>query len=120
MDIKKENITDIPVVKKKNKIITIAIIVVTIGALVYVGVSLTRIIGLSAEKHSEQIRNEELIHQKEDLTGQLNNIESPEYLEKIARRDLKLVKKNELLFVLPEFTEEKVDKDKKEDKNKDE
>ena len=56
----------------------------------------------NAEKEEALARQEELLMIKEDLTAEYANISSAQYIERLARRDLKLVKSNELLFILPD------------------
>lgn len=100
--------TDENVIEFKNKkkvkigrsglILTLIIII----AASYFAVSALKIVRLNAEKEEALTRQEELLMIKEDLTAEYNNINSAQYIERLARRDLKLVKSNELLFILPE------------------
>ena len=100
--------TDENVIEFKNKkkfkvgrsglILTLIIII----AASYFAVSALKIVRLNAEKEEALARQEELLMIKEDLTAEYNNINSAQYIERLARRDLKLVKSNELLFILPE------------------
>ena len=100
--------TDENIVEFKNKkqfkvgrsglILTLIIII----AASYFAVSALKIVRLNAEKEEALARQEELLMIKEDLTAEYNNINSAQYIERLARRDLKLVKSNELLFILPE------------------
>ena len=100
--------TDENVIEFKNKkkfkvgrsglILTLIIII----AATYFAVSALKIVRLNAEKEEALARQEELLMIKEDLTAEYNNINSAQYIERLARRDLKLVKSNELLFILPE------------------
>ena len=100
--------TDENIIEFKNKkkvkigrsglILTLIIII----AASYFAVSALKIVRLNAEKEEALARQEELLMIKEDLTAEYNNINSAQYIERLARRDLKLVKSNELLFILPE------------------
>lgn len=100
--------TDENVIEFKNKkkvkvgrsglILTFIIII----AASYFAVSALKIVRLNAEKEEALARQEELLMIKEDLTAEYNNINSAQYIERLARRDLKLIKSNELLFILPE------------------
>ena len=100
--------TDENVIEFKNKkkfkvgrsglILTLIIII----AASYFAVSALKIVRLNAEKEEALARQEQLLMMKEDLTAEYNNINSAQYIERLARRDLKLVKSNELLFILPE------------------
>ena len=46
--------------------------------------------------------------------AQYENINSAQYIERLARRDLKLVKANELLFILPDDIQKENEDDKNE------
>ena len=46
--------------------------------------------------------NKKLLNLKEDLVAELDHINSAEYIEQQARKDLKMIKENELLFVVEE------------------
>lgn len=83
----------------KLRLVTYAVIVLLI---VYFGVSAMKIIRLSGERDEVSAYNEELTHEKESLELKLENISSPDYIESLARADLKLVKPNELIFVFPQ------------------
>ena len=61
-----------------------------------------KIVKLNKEREEAEAQKQELLNTKEDLLAQYENINSAEYIERLARRDLKLVKSNELLFILPE------------------
>ena len=58
---------------------------------------------LQTEKRAEENRNITLTRTKEDLQAELDSINTDEYIERLARRDLQLIKPNELLFVLPKI-----------------
>ena len=77
-----------------------------LAALLALGILLVRsevqIHKLQSEKHMEEERQSTLIRTKEDLQAELESINTDEYIERLARRDLQLIKPNELLFVLPE------------------
>lgn len=105
--------------KKKKNYTTIAALAVILAVVLYLLFSGLRIVKLSAEKNDVAEKNQSLLREKENLTTELESIHSKEYIERLARRDLRLVKGNELLFVLPEFTsEEKVPAQDEEEKPK--
>jgi len=83
----------------RSGLILLAVIVIAVA---YFAVSALKIVQLNAEKEEALARHEELLRIKEDLTAEYENISSAQYIERLARRDLKLVKSNELLFLLPE------------------
>ncbi len=92
-------------VKKKKRLpgrtglIAAALIILVIA---YFAVSGIKIVKLNKEREEAEAQKQELLNTKEDLLAQYENINSAEYIERLARRDLKLVKSNELLFILPE------------------
>lgn len=81
--------------------------VVIILVIAYFVMSGIKIIKLNQEKEEAEARKQELLNVQEDLLAQYENINSAQYIERLARRDLKLVKANELLFILPEDTQER-------------
>lgn len=88
-----------------------ALIVLVIAYFVVSGI---KIIKLNQEREEAEARKQELLNTKEELMAQYENINSAQYIERLARRDLKLVKANELLFILPdEMQKEKENKDDK-------
>ena len=99
----------------KSSLILAAVIII---AAAYFAVSALKIIQLNAEKEEALARQQQLLNMKEDLTAEFENISSAQYIERLARRDLKLVKSNELLFILPERVQgssaDKVDNDAEE------
>ena len=74
-----------------------------------------KIIKLNQEREEAEARKQELLNTKEELMAQYENINSAQYIERLARRDLKLVKANELLFILPDDMQKENQNDKTED-----
>ncbi len=95
--------------KKVNytKIVLCAVVIILIA---YFGVSAVKIVNLNKEKEEVAAYNQELLQNKEDLQLKLENINSADYIESQARRDLKLVKPNELLFIFSERDSQQEDK----------
>lgn len=87
------------------KLIGIAIILVFI---MIAAMSVKNIYDLKAEEASLMQRNEELLRLKEELLMELDNVNSREYIEEQARKELKLVKGNELIFYFPEDWDETI------------
>ena len=69
--------------------------------------SVKNIFDLKEEERALKQRNEELIQLREELLMELNNVNSREYIEEQARKELKLVKGNELIFYFPDDWEAK-------------
>ena len=97
--------------KKKLKIVNMkrfvasVIIVLLIAS---VGVSVVNIVKLTLQRNELQAKNADLIKLKEDLTAETEYINSAEYMEQQARKELKMIKENELLFIISDDN----DKDK--------
>lgn len=87
--------------KKPNKM-KLVVCTVVVALIVYFGVSAIKIIKLNQERENVLAYNKELAQKKENLQLKLENINSPDYMESLARSDLKLIKPNELLFIFPE------------------
>lgn len=106
--------------KKKKRIagkaglIAAALIILVIAYFVMSGI---KIIKLNQEKEEAEARKQELINRKEELMAEYENINSAQCIERLARRDLKLVKSDELLFILPDDTLKEKDNDQGEADN---
>ena len=102
--------------KRKVKInymrMALFVLVLVIG--VSFVVSAVKIVRLQGEQKEVAARNDELMHKKETLEMEFENVKLPEYIENQARRDLKLVKPQELLFA---FNEDSKTDTKEETKN---
>ena len=96
------------VVLNVKRFVMSAIIVVFV---VSVGVSGFKLVALQREYNQLAKRQEELKQLKETLTAELKYVDSNEYIEQQARKSLKLVKDNEILFLLPEGEDTNKDKD---------
>ena len=85
--------------KKKSKFwfIVIALIVLYSG---YISYSLKGLLDSKKEQHAD-LQNKISLQkkQKADLEKQMKNINSDEYIEKVAREKLGMVKKNERVYV---------------------
>jgi cell division protein DivIC len=89
--------------KKKSKIVNMKRFVASVIILILiasVGMSAINIVQLTIQKKELQVKNAELIKLKEDLTSEMDFINSAEYIEQQARKDLRMIKENELLFIV--------------------
>ena len=77
------------------------------GITVMVILSLMNISDLKEEEAAQRLRHTELLEIKEELLMAVDNINSDEFIEEQARKELKLVKGNELIFFFPEDWETK-------------
>lgn len=98
--------------KKKTRInwVKLVSLTVVIVFIVMVGMSVQNIFSLQEEEKELMAKNAELLQLKEELLLQLNNVNSDEFIEEQARKELKLVKGNELIFYFPEDWEVKEEK----------
>lgn len=85
-------------VNKRNLIVVILI-------LLFLALIARNVIRLQIEQMQLQKQNEELKEQEKELRVELENINSKEYIEKEARRQLRLVNPDEILFVFPDEEE---------------
>ena len=67
--------------------------------------SVKNIFELKDEEAALREKKAELTRMKEELTLRLDNVNSDEFIEEEARKTLKLVKGNELIFFFPEDME---------------
>ena len=108
---KKGQISTFEAKEAKTKKITrggILMCAVLIIAAAYFVVSGFKIIQLNQELEEAQIKNQQLQNTKEDLLSEYEHVSSQQYIERVARRDLKLVRGNEPLFIMPETKTEKI------------
>ena len=67
-----------------------------------VGVSAIKLIQLDRERDELLEKQANLKELKEELTAELEHIDSAQYIEQQARKNLRLIKENEILFILPD------------------
>ncbi|MDD4564681.1 MAG: septum formation initiator family protein [Eubacteriales bacterium] len=82
---------------------------ITLFIIGIIGVSVFNIINLKLTKARVLEEQQELLEQKAMLESIYSRVSSPEYIEQQARHQLKMIKPEEILYVLP-------DKDDKENK----
>lgn len=89
---------------KKHRInwIRMGSVVFALVLVVFAGFTVKNIYDLKEREASLMEENLRLQMVKEELEMQVANIDSDSYIEEKARRDLKLVKGNELIFYFPE------------------
>jgi cell division protein DivIC len=91
--------------------------------IVMAAMSVKNIFDLRAEEKVLMAENAELLQLKEEMLLKLDNVNSDEFIEEQARKELKLVKGNELIFYFPEdweVKEQEAKDSKKETEKKDE
>ncbi|MGN0714426.1 MAG: septum formation initiator family protein [Anaerovoracaceae bacterium] len=89
--------------KKKRRVSWVRVIglAVCVVFLLVVGISVKNIYDLKAREADLQKENQKLEQMKEELTVELENVNTDEYIEEKARRELKLIRPNELVFYFP-------------------
>lgn len=93
--------------KARRKAISILLIVlVVIGVTAY---SLRNIAKLKIEEKKLKAQQEKLLKQKKKLKKELKKADDPDHIESEARRQLKMIKKGEILFLLPKGEKKKSD-----------
>ena len=100
---KKGELANFQARKRKLNVWKVAVLVVLVLVIIYFVMSAVKIINLNREKAELEEENRRLKETVEDLKLQQETIHTDQYLEGLARRQLRLVKKDELLFVLPEI-----------------
>ncbi len=91
--------------KKRTKVTNIRRFlasVIILALITFVVVSGIRIIKLTYQRNELQATNTELLKLKEDLAAEFDHINSAEYIEQQARKELKMIKENEILFIVDE------------------
>ncbi len=100
---KKGELANFQARKRKLNIWKLAVLVILLLVVIYFVLSAVKIINLNKEKTLLEEENQKLKETVEDLKLQQETIHSDQYMEGLARRQLRLVKKDEILFVLPEI-----------------
>ena len=90
--------------KKRRKISWVRItgLAVCTVFLLVVGISVKNIYDLKGREADLQKENQKLEQIKDELTVELENVNTDEYIEEKARRELKLIRPNELVFYFPD------------------
>ncbi|NLA70668.1 MAG: hypothetical protein GX852_06545 [Clostridiales bacterium] len=81
---------------RKRKWIIFAIVVFIF---LFVGMSAKNIIELSLEQSKLKAQQKELTAERDELKAKLKNIDTPEYTQDEARKKLRLVLPDEILFI---------------------
>ena len=100
---KKGELANFQARKRKLNVWKVAVLVILVLVIIYFVMSAVKIVNLNREKAELEEENRKLKETVEDLKLQQETIHTDQYLEGLARRQLRLVKKDELLFVLPEI-----------------
>ena len=99
--------------KKKLNTGRLVLSLIVLFLLVGCAFSIKKIVTLHIEKNHLEKTQKELEQKKDDLTAELKNVNELDYIEEQARKQLKMIKPGEVLYVL-DGKKDKINKDKKE------
>ena len=68
--------------------------------LIIVGIRVKKIVDLHLEQNELQKQNEALEDEKNSLKNELKNVNDLDYIEEQARRQLKMIKPGEMLYIM--------------------
>jgi len=88
-------------ISKKRNFYTAVIVVIT----AVIGISVFNVISVNGQFAQAAAEQYKLEKEKEKLTYELQNVDSPEYIEYQARALLKMIKPGEIYYVVPEGEE---------------
>ena len=100
---RKGELAQIQARKRKLNIWKLLMLLALIIVVVYFVLSAVKILDLNKQKAELEAENKKLKETVEDLKLQQETIDSDQYMEDLARRQLRLIKGNEILFILPEI-----------------
>jgi|LSQX01.3.fsa_nt_gb cell division protein DivIC len=82
------------------------IIVIVFCIIAFVAVSIKNIVSLQMEQMELKEKNRELVSERNELKSKLKNIDNPEYIKEEARKKLRLVSPDEILFIFKDEAKE--------------
>jgi len=95
--------------KRRNSEINwyrILIVLISVAIIISIGFSIKTIVTLHLEKNILDEENQKLRDERDQLILELENANTAEFIEEQARLQLKLIKPDEILFILPEDKDE--------------
>lgn len=97
------SLREVPLKKTKKRINKTKFVfgLVLIFLITYISITLYNIHNLKQQENARLERQEQLKAEKVRLQKELGQVNSPQYIEQIARSTLKMVKKGEILYVIP-------------------
>lgn len=87
-------------------------LIIAAVVLLLLAASVRNIVKLELENRRLKNKQKELIEQRKELKIELRNVNSKEYIEEQARKQLRLVNPDEILFVFPNEKDKNNAKDK--------
>ena len=102
-------------IKKRRRAGIYALVVVIVLAIF--GLLLHNVISLKMEQHDLQAKKEQLEKKKKELQEEKKAVSDKDYIEEQARKQLKMIRPGEILYVLPDDGD--TDKDKEQNSSDD-
>ena len=102
---------------KKRRRTGVYVLVIVLVLAVF-GMLLHNVIGLKMEQHELEAKKVELEKKKKELKEEKKAVSDNDYIEEQARKQLKMIKPGEILYILPDEEDAKTDGSDK-DKEKD-
>lgn len=90
--------------KKQTKLFYLGAVII---ALIVIGIYAYNVISVELYQSQVEAEKQQLLEQKIKLEEELKNVRDPKYIEQQARTQLRMIFPGEILYVLPEKTEEK-------------
>lgn len=88
--------------RRKKRSVKAVYVVLILIAVVAIGISSFNLISLKAQERQVLAEQKELEEKKADMEKELEKLDDPEYIEKEAREQLKLVMPGEKLYFFPQ------------------
>lgn len=93
-------------IKNRKRIFYLGAVIV---ALIVVVIYAYRVIAVELYQSQVEEERNRLLSEKAELEEELKNVQDPKYIEQQARTQLRMIFPGEVLYILPEKTEEKND-----------
>jgi cell division protein DivIC len=87
----------------------LVVLIISVALCVTIIFSVRNIITLHTENNELKEQNQVLVDERDNLKLELENVNTMEFIEEQARRQLKLVNPDEILFILPDEDCEEAD-----------
>lgn len=93
-------------IRNRKRIFYLSAVIV---ALIVVVIYAYRVIAVEMYQSQVEEERNRLLSEKAELEEELKNVQDPKYIEQQARTQLRMIFPGEVLYILPEKTEEKND-----------
>lgn len=89
-------------VKKRNALKSLAVIALIVALVISLGLSVKEIVELHSQQKELLKEKEKLKEEKANLSKELKNVNDPEYIEEQARKQLRMIKPGEQIYIIDE------------------